>query len=152
MITVISIGRKHEAWIEPGLERYQKRLRAPWDTRWELLPHSSYEGAQARQEESERILSRLDPTDIVILLDETGTSFSSPRLSQLFADHFVRSSARIVCIIGGAYGVSDDLMQRAQYIVSLSNLVFPHQLVRLILTEQIYRCQEIDHGTKYHHD
>ena len=151
MITVLTIGRKHEAWIEPGLERYQKRLRAPWDVRWELLPHSSLEGARARQEESERILSRLDPSDVVILLDETGTALDSPRLSKLFDEHFARTSQRIVCVIGGAYGVSDELKQRAQYIISLSNLVFPHQLVRLILIEQFYRCQEISRGGSYHH-
>lgn len=151
MITILAIGRKHEAWILPGLERYQKRLRAPWDVRWELLAHSSLAGSSARQEESERILARIKPTDTVVLLDETGRMFDSPRLSRVLIDHFTHTSSQIVCIIGGAYGVSEELKQRAQYTISLSELVFPHQLVRLILIEQLYRCQEIARGGAYHH-
>ncbi len=95
-----------------------------------ILPHSSLEGDRARQEESERIFSRLNSDDFVILLDERGKNLSSPELSNLITEHIDK---HIVFIIGGAYGVTGDLRQKSNIVWSLSNLVFPHQLVRLIL-------------------
>ena len=150
MIKIIAIGRKHESWITDGLERYQKRLKAPWNVDWVLLPHSAREGLVARQEESSTILSRLKDDDFVILLDERGKQFDSPALSRQIEQVFPTSKTP-VCIIGGAYGVDDFLTSRANLVWSLSPLVFPHQLVRLILTEQLYRAQEITAGHPYHH-
>lgn len=150
MIKIIAIGKKHEPWIIDAIERYHRRLRAPWNVEWELLPHSSLEDLRARQEESERILSRLRPTDFIILLDETGKQLDSPALSVLL-DRSFTSSKEVVIIIGGAYGVTQALHDRAAFIWSLSKLVFPHQLVRAITLEQLYRAQEIARGSKYHH-
>lgn len=151
MITIFAIGKKHEAWIADGVSRYQDRLRAPWNLEWVLLPHSPYEGTRARLEESERILGRLDPSDYVILLDERGKLLDSPAFAHQI-DNFFTNSRNVVMIIGGAYGVDDQLTQRADLIWSLSPLVFPHQLVRLILIEQLYRAQEITAGRAYHHE
>lgn len=150
MIKIIAIGKKHEPWIIDAIERYQQRLRAPWNVEWELLPHSSLEDARAREEESERILLRIRPADYTILLDETGKQFDSPSFSALLDASFT-SSKPVVIIIGGAYGVNDALHLRADVTWSLSKLVFPHQLVRAIALEQIYRAQEIARGSKYHH-
>lgn len=150
MIRVIAIGKKHESWVSEGIERYQKRLRAPFDIKWELLPHSTLEGARARQVESEAILSRLNERDFVILLDETGTEYDSPTLARQF-ESVASRGASLTLIIGGAYGVSGALKERSQITWSLSHLVFPHQLVRLILIEQLYRAQEITRGGSYHH-
>lgn len=150
-ISIVSVGKKHESWVLEGIERYQKRLRSPFSVEWVLLPHSSLEGASARSEESERILSRLKPDDFVILLDERGKTMDSPALAALLTDHLNRSES-IVFIIGGAYGVNDSLHARAQKVWSLSPLVFPHQLVRLLVTEQLYRAQQISTGSKYHHE
>ncbi len=151
MIRVIAIGKKHESWIENGIERYQKRLRKPLNVEWVLLPHSSREGLQARQEESERMLARINDDEFVLLLDERGDSCDSPALSKLLLGTIERGR-RIVILIGGAYGVNDELRTRADKVMSLSPLVFPHQLVRLILIEQLYRSQEIASGSPYHHD
>ncbi len=150
MITVIAIGKKHEDWIIPGVERYEKRLRKPYDVKWVLLPHSSLEGRGARQEESERILSRINPSDYVVLLDETGKMLNSPGLTSLLEQSFAHSRD-VAFVIGGAYGVDDTVKVRADRIWSLSDLVFPHQLVRLLLMEQIYRAEQIAKGTGYHH-
>lgn len=150
MITVIAIGKKHEGWIIDGLERYEKRLMKPWDTKWVLLPHSPAEGVGARQDESERILERLRPDDFVILLDERGKLLDSPTLAKRVEAVFP-TGKNVVCVIGGAYGVNEVLTKRADLVWSLSPLVFPHQLVRLILIEQIYRVQEITLGHPYHH-
>lgn len=150
MITVIAIGKKHEAWIEQGLERYEKRLKQPWNVEWVLLPHSSFDGVAARQEESERIEKRLGSDNFVVLLDERGKRLDSPAFSRLIETTQIYGK-KIVIIIGGAYGVTDELHQRADIVLSLSSMVFPHQLVRLILVEQLYRAQSIAAGSKYHH-
>lgn len=150
MITIVAIGKKHEAWIEPGLERYQKRLKQPWNVEWVLLPHSSLDGLAARQEESERIQKRLTTDSFVILLDERGKRLDSPAFSSLIESTQVYGK-KIAIIIGGAYGVTNELHMRADVILSLSDMVFPHQLVRLILAEQLYRAQAISQGSPYHH-
>lgn len=150
MISILAIGKKHESWVLDGIERYQKRLQRPWNVEWVLLPHSTFERDRARQEESERILSRLHADDFVVLLDERGKNIDAPTLATQL-DAVFTSGKRIVCIIGGAYGVDEHLHARANFIWSLSKLVFPHQLVRLILAEQLYRAQEISRGGGYHH-
>lgn len=150
-IHIISVGKKHEDWVSAGIERYQKRLKRPFLIEWVFLPHSHYSDDRARQDESGRILSRLNANDYVILLDERGKNINSPELSKLLLSP-IESSREIVIIIGGAYGVDKTVHQRANFIWSLSNLVFPHQLVRLILTEQIYRSQEIATNHPYHHE
>ena len=151
MIRILAIGKRHESWIQDGLERYEKRLRAPWNAEWVLLPHSAREDTQARNEESQAVLSRIQDADYVILMDETGKTLSSPALSAHLRTQ-IDSSRRIVVVIGGAYGVNDSLISRANFVWSLSPLVFPHQLVRLILIEQLYRAQEIFLGKPYHHE
>ena len=148
---IIAIGKKHESWVAEGIERYEKRLKAPFSLEWVLLPHSSLEGQSARQEESGRILSRLNGYDYVILLDERGKLLDSPGLSDLLVER-LNSSQKIALIIGGAYGVNEEVRDKAHLVWSLSPLVLPHQLVRLVLTEQIYRAGEIARGGQYHHE
>jgi 23S rRNA (pseudouridine1915-N3)-methyltransferase len=150
-IHIVTIGRKHEYWIAEGIERYQKRLKRPFDIEWVILPHSSLTDVSARQDESRRIISRLNSNDYVILSDELGKNISSPDLSSLLLNP-LESSKQTVIIIGGAYGVDDTIHKRANFIWSLSHLVFPHQMVRLMLTEQIYRAQEIANNRPYHHE
>ncbi len=151
MISIIAIGKKHEAWVQSGVERYSRRLRAPWDVKWVLLPHSSREGLAARQDESERILSRLQPSDTVVLLDERGAMLDSPTLAKKL-HQYIESPCPLIIVIGGAYGVTDELQQRADLVWSLSPAVYPHQLVRLMLVEQLYRSQEIVGNRPYHHE
>ena len=148
---IIAIGKKHEAWIQDGITRYQKRLKVPFNVEWVLLPHSSMEGLSARQEESQRILSKLDAYTYVVLLDERGKLIDSPALSKLLENQ-LNMSQKVVLVIGGAYGVTEEVRNKASYVLSLSPLVLPHQLVRLVLIEQIYRAQEITKNSSYHHD
>ena len=150
-LRVVAIGKKHEAWVLEGIERYQKRLRKPFILEWVYLPHSSREGLSARQDESERILQRVKESDFVVLLDEKGKIINSPALASLL-ELPLNSSRSVVIIIGGAYGVDQSVHDRADFVWSLSLLVFPHQLVRLLLAEQLYRAQEIAAGNPYHHD
>lgn len=150
-IRILAIGKKHETWVEAGIERYEKRLKRPFDVSWVLLPHSAREGLNARQEESERLLAKLSDTEFVVLLDERGKLVDSPALSLLLLAP-LETSRNVTIIIGGAYGVDDSIHHRANVVWSLSPLVFPHQLVRLILIEQLYRAQEIASGGPYHHE
>lgn len=149
-IRVLAVGKRHEDWVEVGISRYERRLKKPFDVQWLLIPHSAREGDAARTEESERMLAKLDRDEYVILLDERGTNFTSPQLAERLTQA-QRQSKQITLIIGGAYGVNDALRDRADLVWSLSGLVFPHQLVRLILAEQVYRAQEIAAGRPYHH-
>ena len=151
MINVVAVGKKHEDWVEDGIRRYEKRLKQPWNLTWELIAHSSFEGDRARQEESERILKRLKTDDTVLLLDEQGVMLTSPQLCAQIEGSFA-ATGRTIVIIGGSYGVTESLQERADTVISLSKLVFPHQLVRLLLVEQLYRAQEIARGGHYHHE
>jgi 23S rRNA (pseudouridine1915-N3)-methyltransferase len=149
-IRILAVGKKHEGWVADGIARYEQRLRKPFDTSWQLLPHSARDGEAARAEESDRILSKLDRDTFVVLLDERGQNVDSPALAGRLQGAF-DSSRQVAVVIGGAYGVDDRVRQRADFVWSLSKLVFPHQLVRLILAEQLYRAQEIAGGRPYHH-
>lgn len=149
-VRILAVGKKHEPWVTDGIARYEKRLRKPFDVTWQLLPHSSREGDAARSEESERILSRVDRDVFLVLLDERGRNVDSPTLASRLQGAF--DAGRLVTVvIGGAYGVDDRVRDRADFVWSLSQLVFPHQLVRLILAEQLYRAQEIAGNRPYHH-
>ena len=148
---ILAVGKKHESWVAEGIERYQKRLKSPFNPEWILMAHSSFDGLKARQDESERILSRLTAYDFIILLDERGKELDSSVFAGVLKEQLDRS-AKVLIIIGGAFGVTDELREKANLVWSLSPLVFPHQLVRLILTEQLYRAQQITLGGSYHHE
>lgn len=148
-IKIIAIGKKHEKWVKDGIDRYETRLRKPWDITWQYLPHSSLAEEAARAEESRRILEKVDRDDYLVPLDERGKMLSSPALARLLEAQL--GFKKVVLVIGGAYGVDDSVRTRANTVWSLSDLVFPHQLVRLIITEQIYRAGEIAAGRPYHH-
>lgn len=149
-VKILAVGKKHETWVADGIDRFEQRLRKPYEVSWQLLPHSAREGEAARAEESERILSKLVEHHFVVLLDERGRNVTSPELARTLQGAF-DASRQVTVVIGGAYGVDDRVRDRADFVWSLSKLVFPHQLVRLILAEQLYRAQEISGGRPYHH-
>ncbi len=151
MITVVAIGKKHENWLIEGIERYEKRLKVPFNLNWVLLRSSVQKGAVAAKEESESIINKLKPDDFVVLLDERGKMFDSPTLSKKLTAP-LEQSKNVIIIVGGAYGVSEALQKRADIVWSLTPLVFPHQLVRLVLVEQLYRAQTIHMGLPYHNE
>src|SRR3990167_10168141 len=130
MITVVAIGKKHEDWLVEGIERYEKRLKVPFNLNWTFLRSSLQKGAVASKEESESIMNKLKPDDYVVLLDELGKMYDSPTLSKTLTIP-LEQSKNVIIVIGGAYGVSEELQNRADIVWSLSPLVFPHQLVRL---------------------
>jgi 23S rRNA (pseudouridine1915-N3)-methyltransferase len=146
---IIAVGSKHDADLKMAIVRYETRLQKTMPLRWVLLPYSAREGDEARRDESVRILEKVKNDDYVILCDERGTQLSSEALAAKLQQ--VSAHKRVVLVIGGAYGVDSSVHMRADFVWSLSLLVFPHQLVRLILAEQLYRAQMIATSHPYHH-
>ncbi|MBP3899441.1 23S rRNA (pseudouridine(1915)-N(3))-methyltransferase RlmH [Candidatus Saccharibacteria bacterium] len=142
MIRIIAGGKKSKDWVLEGQNEYEKRLKKPFDVRFEYW-----------EEDKIADLARNWPfsgSDYVILLDERGEIISSPELSTRLERCF-NSSKNVVMIIGVAFGVPQEVREKSDFVLSVSKLVFPHELMRLMLTEQIYRAQEIARGGKYHH-
>lgn len=150
-LSIITVGKSRDALLDDALEAYHKRLQGLFKVEWSFVPHAKSEGLSALLEEAKQILPKLRPDDYVVLLDERGKQLTSPELSRLIEKE-VSTGKKVVFMIGGAYGVAEEVKQRANFIWSLSPLVFPHRLVRLILTEQLYRAQTILNGQPYHHE
>lgn len=141
MIKIIAGGKKNKDWLQEACAEYEKRLRKPFDISWQFVEESELDA---------KVLA-LDKDNYVVLLDERGAILSSPELSEKMSAA-LGSARTIVFVVGGAFGhFSPEIQARADLIWSFSKLVFPHQICRLILTEQIYRAQEIYLGRPYHH-
>lgn len=142
MITIIAGGKKPSDWSAAAINEYAKRLRKPYDLRWTFLP----EDKLAKHLEAWPFTGH----DFVICCDERGENISSDEYSRKLQDAFL-VSRNVIILIGGAYGFSEEVRARADFIWSFSKLVFPHALARLVVTEQIYRAQEIQQNHPYHH-
>ena len=152
-IAIWSVGKANEAYIKEGVDQFTKRIGHYYPLEWQLIPPSKLTiPSQIKKAEGISILKNLALTDVLILLDENGKMLSSPALANLIQQKANQSAQKVVFLIGGAYGVADDIKMRAQLTWSLSALVFPHMLVRLILAEQIYRACSILANEKYHHE
>ena len=152
-LSFLSVGKAHESYIKEGVEQFTKRIGHYYPVDWQLIaPSKLTDPVQIKKVEAASILKILAVTDVLILLDETGKMLSSPGLAKLIQQKANQSTQRIVFLIGGAYGVDEEIKKRANFTWSLSELVFPHMLVRLILSEQVYRACSILVNEKYHHE
>ena len=152
-ISFVSVGKNHDAYIRDGVNQFTKRIAHYYSIDWQLItPSKLSEPNQIKKAEAANIIKSLAVTDVLILLDETGKMLSSPGLAKLIQQKANQSAQKIVFLIGGAYGVDEEIKKRANFIWSLSDLVFPHMLVRLILAEQVYRACSILANEKYHHE
>ncbi len=143
-ITILSVGKKHDPALRSALADYEQKLAPHCNLSWVLVPNSD------STSEGQQLLDKV--TDkFVVLLDQSGQQFSSEDIAAFLDKNQTHAQTNIAIIIGGAYGVSDELKQRADQIISLGNLTFPHQLVRLLLLEQLYRGFSILKNTGYHH-
>lgn len=152
-LSFLSVGKAHESYIKEGVVQFTKRIGHYYSVDWQLItPSKLTDPVQIKKVEAASILKILAVTDVLILLDETGKMLSSPGLAKLIQQKANQSTQRIVFLIGGAYGVDEEIKKRANFTWSLSELVFPHMLVRLILSEQVYRACSILANEKYHHE
>ena len=152
-LSLISVGKAHDTYIKEGVDQFTKRIGHYYPIDWQLIsPSKLPDPAQIKKAEAASIIKVLAVTDVLVLLDETGKMLSSPGLAKLIQQKANQSAQRIVFLIGGAYGVDEAIKKRANFTWSLSDLVFPHMLVRLILSEQLYRACSILANEKYHHE
>jgi 23S rRNA (pseudouridine1915-N3)-methyltransferase len=150
-IELLFVGKTSERFLTEGIEIYSEKLKHYLQVEIIIIP-SSKAKARTKGEESEVILRRINPRDYVVLLDESGNQLSSVDLSKQIQKWMNQSFKKIVIITGGAYGVDQSLMKRADFLWSFSQLTFTHQMIRLILLEQLYRAMTIIKGESYHHD
>jgi len=150
-----TVGKAHEPYIKTGVEEFTKRISKYYPVEWTVIPLPKNSGmlseADLKKKEGEMILDWLQKEDYLIALDERGKQLSSEGLADFMMKRSNESVKNLVFLIGGAYGIDEEVMKRANFKWSLSQLVFPHQLVRLILAEQIYRACSINRNEKYHH-
>lgn len=155
-ITLLVVGKTDASYLRDGMGEYLKRLKHYINFNFEIIPdikkgkNTSVE--IQKQKEGELILSKLGPGKELHLFDENGKMFSSKELSQFINKKMVSGPKELVFVIGGPYGFSKDVYQRATSKVSLSRLTFSHQMVRLLCVEQIYRAFTILKGEPYHHE
>ena len=152
-IVCVAVGKKHDSDIAGAIHEYTARLQKYRPFEWAVLPAKGRADAgETKRIESAAIAARIKDDDYVVLLDENGSQLASGGLADMLEALDSQSMKRTVFIIGGAYGVTENLTRRADALWSLSKLTFPHQLVRLILAEQLYRAQTIRRGEPYHHE
>lgn len=150
-----SVGKAHESYIKEGVELFTKRLSNYFPVQWHIIPMPKNAGMMSemdlKKKEGEMILNFLKKDDYLVVLEETGKQFNSEALAAFIQNRANESEKNMIFLIGGAFGLSDEVLDRADHTWSLSKLVFPHQLVRLILAEQVYRACTILKNEKYHH-
>lgn len=150
-----AVGKRHESYVREGVEDFTARLRHYHPLEWHIIPVPRNAGmlseADLRLAEARTILDWLRPEDHLVALDERGAQLDSEALAGFLATRAGEAGRRVVFLIGGAFGLDASVLARADTVWSLSRLTFPHQLVRLILAEQLYRACTILRRERYHH-
>ncbi|WP_027067307.1 23S rRNA (pseudouridine(1915)-N(3))-methyltransferase RlmH [Maribacter sp. Hel_I_7] len=154
-IKLLAIGKTDSSQLQELIEIYQKRLQHYVNFEIELIPDlkktKNLPEDQQKEKEGELILKKLAPTDILILFDEKGKQYTSVEFSQYLQKKMNSGIKQLVFLIGGPYGFSNDIYAKASGKISLSKMTFSHQMVRLFITEQIYRAYTILKNEPYHH-
>ncbi|WP_299120133.1 23S rRNA (pseudouridine(1915)-N(3))-methyltransferase RlmH [uncultured Tenacibaculum sp.] len=155
-IKLLAIGKTDNKNLVQLIDEYQKRLKHYVKFELEIIPDiknvKNLSEAQQKEKEGQLILSKLQNTDQLILLDDKGKHFTSIEFSQYLQKKMNSGIKQIVLVIGGPYGFSDAIYQKAQGKISLSKMTFSHQMIRLFIVEQIYRGFTILRNEPYHHE
>lgn len=156
-IRIISVGKIKEKYLTDGIAEYAKRLSRYCRLTFcqvadEKTPDKASEALndQIRQTEGERLMKHIREQDYVIALAIEGRMLDSPALSEMIGRLAVEGKSSLAFVIGGSLGLSQEVLKRADFKLSFSRMTFPHQLMRVILLEQIYRSFKIQHGEPYH--
>lgn len=156
-IKIIAVGKLKEKYLKQGIEEYTKRLskyckceiiEVPDEKAPEQLSPAEMAGIKVR--EGAKILSKISDNEFVFALAINGKDYSSEEFAQVIDQVTLRGKSTITFVIGGSLGLSDEVMARSDQQISFGRVTYPHQLMRLILTEQVYRCFRIIHGHAYH--
>jgi len=155
-IVLLHIGKTSEKYIEEGISNFSSRIRKYSAFEIFTLPDiRNTRNMPAREQkikEAEKILKFLKNDDFLVALDENGKEFSTLEFSSWLEKALALSKKRVVFVIGGAWGLSDEVLQKADLRLSLSRLTFSHQVVRLLFLEQLYRVFTVIKGEPYHHE
>ena len=150
------VGKTNETYLREGMAIFQKRLKRY--LKFEMILISDIKNAknlsskQIKQKEGDKILDKVNNGDFLVLLDEKGKSFNSVQFSQYLEKQFLQSHHKIIFLVGGAYGFSPAIYQRANQKIALSSMTFSHQMVRLFFLEQLYRAMTIMKNEPYHNN
>lgn len=154
-IKLLAIGKTDSSQLQELIDIYQKRLQHYVNFEIELIPDlkktKNLSEDQQKEKEGELIIKRLAPTDVLILFDEKGKQYTSVEFSSFLQKKMNSGIKQLVLLIGGPYGFSDEIYTKASGKISLSKMTFSHQMVRLFITEQIYRAYTILKNEPYHH-
>lgn len=155
-ITLIVIGKTNARYLIDGIEEYIKRLKHYISFQIQYLPDikntKKLSEQQQKEAEGEAFISSLRQGDNVILLDEHGTEMTSMQFSDFLQKKMNSGLRRLVFIVGGPYGFSKAMYERADGKISFSKMTFSHEMIRLFFTEQVYRAMTILRGEPYHHE
>jgi 23S rRNA (pseudouridine1915-N3)-methyltransferase len=152
-IRIIAVGKHKDRWVEEGCAHFEKLLSRFAKVEWKILASSkessSLSSTEIKKREA-RLLEKECQRGLCVALTDKGEQKDTPAFAKMLETMQVKSGGMLNFIIGGAYGLDDSIIDKADHILSLSPLTFSHQLVRLVLLEQLYRAFSICHGTDYH--
>jgi 23S rRNA (pseudouridine1915-N3)-methyltransferase len=149
-IRFLWVGKTDDREYARGIERYRTRIEAWAKTDERAVRAESDRGDGAAEREARRVLAEIDGRDRVVALDENGKLRTTAEFARFLSDHCDRDSRRLVFVVGGASGLDASVLRRADEVLSLSPMTFPHQVARLLLIEQVYRALSVRAGLRYH--
>ena len=154
-IVLLVIGKTNEQYLVEGISQYQKRLKHYIQFEMLEIPNikkaKKFSNTELMKRQGELILKQLQSSDHLVLLDDKGKDFTSPKFAEKIQSWMLSGKKRLVFVIGGVYGFSEDVYARRNEKLSLSKMTFSHQMVRLFFVEQIYRGYTILNNEPYHH-
>ncbi|MDP4460625.1 MULTISPECIES: 23S rRNA (pseudouridine(1915)-N(3))-methyltransferase RlmH [Staphylococcus] len=156
-ITIIAVGKLKEKYWKQAIAEYEKRLSAYTKVEIIEVPDekapenmSDKEIEQVKEKEGQRILTKVKPQSTVITLEIQGKMLSSEALAKELDQRMTQGASDFTFIIGGSNGLHQDVMNRSNFALSFSKMTFPHQMMRVVLLEQVYRAFKINRGEAYH--
>lgn len=155
-IELAVIGKTSIGYLKQGIDEYIKRLKhyVPFEIKYidDIKNTKNISEGQQKRTEGAKILSLLDKSDFVVLLDEHGKEYTSIQYSNYIQKRMLSGAKKVVFVIGGPYGFSQEVYDRANDKISFSKMTFNHEMIRLIFTEQLYRAYTIINHEPYHHE
>jgi 23S rRNA (pseudouridine1915-N3)-methyltransferase len=154
-IVILTLGKTSASYLREGISVYQDRLKHYAKVEYKELPDVQAKGLSPdmlKEREGDQFLKQLKQDDVVLLLDENGDHFSSRGFAEMLQRRMNSGVKQMVLIIGGAFGFSNEMYARANGKISFSKMTYSHEMIRLLLVEQLYRAHTILKGESYHHD
>ena len=155
-IELAVIGKTSIGYLKQGIDEYIKRLKhyVPFEIKYidDIKNTKNISEEQQKRTEGAKILSLLDKSDFVVLIDEHGKEYTSMQYSSYIQKRMLSGAKKVVFVIGGPYGFSQEVYDRANDKISFSKMTFNHEMIRLIFTEQLYRAYTIINHEPYHHE